>query len=189
MNRIHQSIYDAVSQRPFSRRSAWRNLRLTLTEEREVSIYTNLVMGTATTTILRNVPRKENEQWLQIASSYPSVRFCMRYAAAAVSVLVGSDDGRHRVLHQMEAGKDGRWMITLRLQRGTYRYRYYAQEGVVTTYVRPDETDDAAVCMDGFDAVLRIPSRRPRERRPPAFSATTMSPSAPAPGRIQRGCP
>ena len=161
INRIYQSKYDAILQLPIAPDLAWRKVRLTLTAARQESRRTYLRMGTVVTTILSGAPGKRNERRFEMPTACSSVRFSMRCDAGQIYLLIGGEDGQPRAFHQMERGKVGRWDLVLRLGPGTYRYRYYAENGVVTTYVRPDEADVTPVRMDGLDAVLTVPSAVP----------------------------
>jgi hypothetical protein len=53
----------------------------------------------------------------------------------------------------------GRWGLTLHLLPGTYRYRYYADDGRITTYVSPRDADNTAAPMEGLDAILSVSDR------------------------------
>lgn len=55
-------------------------------------------------------------------------------------------------------GTPSQWGLTLNLKPGTYRYRYYADCGRVTTNVYPGEVEDTPRPMDGLDAVLCVPT-------------------------------
>ena len=88
------------------------------------------------------------------------VRFNMRCAARNIYLLIGGEDGKSKALHQMEDEGHGQWQLDLTLNAGTYRYRYYADDDGITTYVKADEADDIPIQMDGFDAVLTVSSTR-----------------------------
>jgi hypothetical protein len=99
--------------------------------------------------------------------AHSPVRFGTRCAAGPAYLLIGDEDGRARAIHQMQEGKEGRWHLVLGLTAGTYRYRYYADHGAVTTDVRPDEAQVVPVRMGGSDAVLVVTPLRTIGVEPP----------------------
>src|SRR3954464_9222970 len=98
---------------------------------------------------------------LAIAGGYVNAHFAMRCDARGVYLRLANPSGGARVFPMTMVGRPCHWDLTLSVEPGTYRYRYYADRGDVTTYVRPDESDDDAVRMDGLDAVLSVPGDRP----------------------------
>jgi hypothetical protein len=73
---------------------------------------------------------------------------------------LANESGRAIGLFEMELlPTPSRWGLTLNLKPGTYRYRYYANCGRVTTYVYPGQVDDSPRTMDGLDAIVRVPMK------------------------------
>lgn len=80
--------------------------------------------------------------------------------AAGMYLLVSDQARTARILAQMEplGDRDGNWELTLKLAPGAYRYRYYAFDGRLTTYLSPRDVEDGRVHMVGLDAVLTVPA-------------------------------
>jgi hypothetical protein len=81
------------------------------------------------------------------------VRFNASQAARQVYVLIAQADGSPLILTQMEPVSTSQWTLALRLPPGVYRYRFYAHDGYVTTYLRPrlEEQVDAAFVVARWD--------------------------------------
>jgi hypothetical protein len=110
--------------------------------------------------IFASTLNERSEQLLLMPTIDRRVRFNMRCSARTIYLLISGEDGKPKALHQMEDEGQGQWQLYLTLNEGTYRYRYYARDGGLTTYVKADEADDMPMQMDGFDAVLTVSSTR-----------------------------
>jgi hypothetical protein len=88
--------------------------------------------------------------------SYGNVQFraCVD-DAKNLYVLVRSHPGRAYVLASMQC-VDGEWQATLRLPRGRYRYRYYAEFDGALVYASPADVEQRPVSMGRFDAEFCI---------------------------------
>jgi hypothetical protein len=85
--------------------------------------------------------------------------FMLTCHAQRVYLRLATQDDRVIGLFEMESlESSSRWGLRLTLKPGSYRYRYYADCGRVTTYVYPSEVEDRTRPMDGLDAILRVPA-------------------------------
>jgi hypothetical protein len=108
-------------------------------------------------TFFKYRPTPGDEDASPVAGLYSRTEFSGRCAAIKVYLVIGDAGASKRSLHEMLKGPRDHWSIALSLKAGSYRYHYYADHRGVTTYVRPDEADDAPRQMDGFDAKLVMP--------------------------------
>jgi hypothetical protein len=63
-----------------------------------------------------------------------------------------------RLLKMKPLDKPGRWSLILTLKPGNYHYRYYADDGQMTTYVSPRDADDSTAPMERLDAIRSVPA-------------------------------
>ena len=101
-----------------------------------------------------------NDRWQRFV---PAVccpaEFLVSCNAQQVHLQLATQAGEVIGLFKMESlDTPARWGLTLNLKPGTYRYRYYAYCGRVTTYVHPGQMENAPRSMDGLDAVLCVPT-------------------------------
>lgn len=108
---------------------------------------------------------KPHERRTEQLNDYHRVEFRMRYSALQAFVLISGADDRHIALHQMEGGESNAWHLVIGLHPGTYRYRYYANLGPVTHYVRASEVDEVPPEMVGLDAILVVTSKMEPQAR------------------------
>lgn len=78
--------------------------------------------------------------------------------ATSVHLLLSDETGEALMLVQMDAlaGGGDAWQVAIKLAPGAYRYRYYAYDGRLMTYLSPRDVEDGRVHMDGLDAVLTV---------------------------------
>jgi 1,4-alpha-glucan branching enzyme len=98
------------------------------------------------------------------------VRFTMRCPGAQAYLLLADAAGRSIALDEMTWDGDA-WRLTLNLRPGTYRYRYYINDGRTTAYFSPADADPIGrvTRMDGMDGVFDVAppfERLPRFSRP-----------------------
>ena len=90
----------------------------------------------------------------------PTSSFRITCQSAQVHLRLAHGDGTGARFFKMKLQHPGRWGLTLTLVPGIYRYRYYADDGQVTTYVSPRDADDSAggpaTAMEGLDAILFV---------------------------------
>jgi hypothetical protein len=113
------------------------------------------------TSALQCVPNLSDERVVSAPARNLPTEFNENCAAAKLYLLIGDEKGNAKSFHQMEQRSRDQWSLVLSLKPGSYRYRCYAEQAAVTTYMRPNEVRDAPLQMDGFDAVLIVPQAAP----------------------------
>lgn len=86
-----------------------------------------------------------------------AVQFTMRCPGAQAYLLLADAAGRSIALDEMTWDGDA-WRLTLHLPPGTYRYRYYLNDGRTTAYFSPADADPIGrvTRMNGMDGVFDV---------------------------------
>jgi hypothetical protein len=82
-------------------------------------------------------------------------RFSFRHPAEQAYLLLADAAGNVKALERMALSGD-RWILTLLLSPGTYRYRYYVTKGGAIVHLSPADaqSDRQVIHLKGMDAVF-----------------------------------
>ena len=94
---------------------------------------------------------------LPLESACTDIHFVLRRPGVQAYVMVSSEAGR-RIAFEKMSWKDNAWRLTLQLDPGTYRYRYYVCDGSSTAYYSPSDADRVGrrTRMEGIDGLFDV---------------------------------
>jgi len=104
-------------------------------------------------------------EMLQQKPEASDVHFVLRRPCVQAYLMVSTDAGR-RIAFEKLIWKHDAWRMSLALETGTYRYRYYISDGSSTAYFSPADADQVGhrTRMEGIDGLFDVP---PVHHRPP----------------------